>query len=462
MKISFHYKLKKNKIIKTKKNKIKKTKKIIKTKKIVKTKKNIKHFEFTIVGGGISGLYCYYKLLKERKIIPEKSILFEKSNTIGGRIKSVKIKKNNIEHIFEAGAGRFSSNHKLLIKLIKELNLYDKIYKISGDSKFISNNKDLKKYKSVYYYFKKVVKESKTKTDNYLRSKNYINYCIEVLGEDISNYLVKAYSYNDIFKTNAYDAIRLFKKSMNPEYNNYFILTGGYSQIIKKLKDLIIKMGGNIKLNCEINNIKYKNNMFTYYCKKKSVNKYKTKNIILALPKSGLEKINFLKPIKPMLNSIGQSPLMRIYAIFKKEDIWFENMGKMNTDNNLRFIIPINKKNGSIMISYGDEEYAEFWNKIIKKSKTKKEWKAIVMKYVRELFKINIKSPIWIQNYYWKNGVSYWKPYSNSKIISKKIIQPIEKNGSKISLFICGSNYSMTNAWVEGALETVEQILNII
>lgn len=439
-----------------------------KTKKQKQEKeKKIKQFEHTIVGGGITGLYCYYKLLKEKKINPKTSILFEKSSKIGGRIQTIKIKKNNIQHSFETGAGRFSSNHKLLIQLIRELKLDKRMYEISGDSKFVSNNTKMQKYKSVYYYFKKVLKESKKKTDNYLRNKTYINYCVEVLGKDIGDYLQKAYSYNDAFKTNAYDALRLFKNSMNPESNQYYILIGGMSQIIDKLREKILKMGGTIKINSEIKNIKYKNNVFSFNCKNIKTNtkinakKYKTEKIILALPKPVLEKLKILKPIKSMLNSVGQSPLMRIYAIFKKEDIWFKNMGKMNTDNKLRFIIPINKKNGSIMISYGDEEYAKFWNKIIQNSKSKKEWKVKLMKYVRELFGNEIKDPIWIENYYWKHGVSYWKPNSNSKKVSKEIIQPLKRNRNKIPLFICGSNYSMTTAWSEGGLLSVDNLLRI-
>ena len=445
-----------------KKKKQKKQKKKTKKQNQQKAKK-IKQFEYTIVGGGITGLHCYYKLLKEKKINPTTSILFEKSNKLGGRIQTINVKKNNIEHSFETGAGRFSSNHKLLIELIQELGLNKKKYKISGDSTFITNNKKFEKYESVYYYFKNVLKESKKKTDDYLRTRSYIDYCIEVLGKDIGNYLQKAYSYNDAFKTNAYDALRLFKNSMNPESNQYYILIGGMSQIIGKLREKILKMGGTIKLNSEIKNIKYKNNCFIFDCKStQKRKKCETKKIILALPKTALEKIKILKPIKPMLDSVGQSPLMRIYAIFKKEDIWFKNIGKMNTDNKLRFIIPIDKKKGTIMISYGDEEYAEFWNRIIQNSKSKKEWKTKLMKYVRELFGNEIKDPIWIEKYYWKQGVSYWKPNSNSKKVSEEIIQPLKSNGNKIPLFICGSNYSMITAWSEGGLLSVNEFFEKI
>ena len=114
------------------------------------------------------------------------------------------------------------------------------------------------------------------------------------------------------------------------------------------------------------------------------------------------------------------------------------------------------------MISYGDEEYAEFWNRIIQNSKSKKEWKTKLMKYVRELFGNEIKDPIWIEKYYWKQGVSYWKPNSNSKKVSEEIIQPLKSNGNKIPLFICGSNYSMITAWSEGGLQSVNKLLKKI
>ena len=84
------------------------------------------------------------------------------------------------------------------------------------------------------------------------------------------------------------------------------------------------------------------------------------------------------------------------------------------------------------------------------------------MKYVRKLFGNEIKDPIWIENYYWKNGVAYWKPKSNSKKISEEIIQPLKINGKKIRLFICGSNYSMTTAWSEGGLQTVNEFFEKI
>ena len=419
------------------------------------TKKKKKIYDIVIVGGGVSGLYLYYKLLKNKKVNPNNSILYEKYKEIGGRVQRKIIKKNNIKHIFEAGAGRFNSKHKNLLKLINELKLEKNIIPISGNTKFITVNDSLKKYKNVNYYFKIVLKKSKLKSEKYLQSLTFIDYCIEVLGNDICKYLQKAYAYNDSFKTNAYDAIRLFKKSMNPKMNNFFILNGGLSQITKTLEKEINIMGGNIKTSSCVSNIKYKNRIFEYNLKNK---KYMSNKIILTLPKNELKKMKILNPVNNLLNSVGQSPLMRIYAIFKKEDIWFKNMGKMNTDNNLRFIIPINENKGSIMISYGDEEYANYWNNLIKKSKSKKEWQNILMKNVRSLFGENIKDPIWIQNYYWKNGVSYWKPHTNSKQISKDIIQPLKKNNKKLEFYICGSNYSLTNAWMEGGLETANII----
>ena len=78
-------------------------------------------YDYIIIGGGISGLYTYYHLLKYDPSL--NILLFEKNNYFGGRIKTKYIKKNGISYQMEEGAGRFNKNHKLLFKLIEELNL---------------------------------------------------------------------------------------------------------------------------------------------------------------------------------------------------------------------------------------------------------------------------------------------------------------------------------------------------
>ena len=70
-----------------------------------------------------------------------------------------------------------------------------------------------------------------------------------------------------------------------------------------------------------------------------------------------------MKPIYPILKkTITCNPLCRTYAIWKKENIWFSDLkDKIVTNNNLRYIIPMNNETGLIMISYTDDVYTKIW-----------------------------------------------------------------------------------------------------
>ena len=70
-------------------------------------------YDYIVLGGGISGLYCAYLLLKKT---PRASILIlEKERVLGGRVHTYTDKYMSVE----AGAGRFNMAHVLLIELIK-------------------------------------------------------------------------------------------------------------------------------------------------------------------------------------------------------------------------------------------------------------------------------------------------------------------------------------------------------
>ena len=158
--------------------------------------------------------------------------------------------------------------------------------------------------------------------------------------------------------------------------------------------------------------------------------------------------LKILKPIKKLLELIVCKPLCRIYAIY--DDIWFNNITKTTTNNELRYIIPINKDTGLIMISYTDNIFAEYW-------KNKNSILPIIKKNIKKTFDKDIKDPIFIKKCYWDCGVGYWKKNVDSKIISKIIEKPFN-----IPLFICGENYSITQGWIEGALISSNNIYKLL
>ena len=106
------------------------------------------------------------------------------------------------------------------------------------------------------------------------------------------------------------------------------------------------------------------------------------------------------------------------------------------------------------MISYTDGKYA----KNMKQKKETLDIKKYIHKEITNLFG-NIPEPIWIKHHYWNIGGHYWKTLSTKEInnISKKIIKPYNDK----EIYIIGETYSRYQAWIEGALETVEDYLKI-
>ena len=80
-----------------------------------------------ILGGGISGLYSAYQLLKKN---PDRHlIILDKRDRWGGRIYTHKDQYMTVD----TGACRFNNRHPLLLELIHELHLDHTIQPISTD-----------------------------------------------------------------------------------------------------------------------------------------------------------------------------------------------------------------------------------------------------------------------------------------------------------------------------------------
>ncbi len=415
-------------------------------------------YDLIIIGSGISGLYICYKLLKKNKSL--KILILEKNNYYGGRIKTFEKKINNHKYKWEEGAGRFNDNHHLFLKLINDLNLNNEIIKISSKTTFIPSTKYDKKFldSSPFLYINKVIDESKKISDQELQKYTFKEYAKKILKNDEWKFIVDSYGYyGELIYMNAYDAINLFKDGMNPDLQ-FYSLKCGFSYLIHTMVQFIIKNGGTIILNSHVENINYENKEFIINTIENNKNKhiYNSKICVAAIPKPNLLKLNIFKPVFHYLKSISIESLCRIYSIFKKDDIWFKELGKITSNNDSRYIIPIDSIHGLIMISYTDSKYADKWNKIYNKDKDL--FNNNIKNNVKKILNITINDPIYTKMSYWDIGVAMWKKNYNSKIISKKIIKPL----NNIPLFIAGENYSNYQGWIEGSLETSEKIIKIL
>ncbi len=419
------------------------------------------YFQTIVVGGGISGLNILYNS------IPYQSYaLFEKNNQFGGRIQTFRKKS----YIWEEGAGRFNQKHHQLLSLLKSLCLDDKIVNIPSSIQFLPSKSSTKysSMKNPFDYIQKVYQyfQRHKKNKNEYQNKTYIEYAKKILTKKEIEYLLDSFGYeSELIKTNAEYAIHLFEKDFLPT-NQFMSLNGGMDQIIDKMVNEIktkskrFKKKYPLKLftSYQLEKIKYnsKTRIFTLsFLHHHKIKKFTCSSLVLALPKYSLQKLSYLKKIRKDLDKIHCIPLMRTYAVYtpskKNKKVWFEKITKTTTDDKLKYIIPIDKKKGVIMISYTDGKYALHKHKL-NELNLKKE----IKEGVKRVFGEEVHVPKILKRHYWECGVGLWKKgIFDYHQISKKMIRPYKKE----NLYICGENYSMNQGWIEGALETSGRVI---
>lgn len=406
-----------------------------------------------IIGGGISGLYLGYKLT----LLGHTVCIFESSSRLGGRVHTI----HKDGEVFEAGAGRFNTNHKRLYRLLRDLNLHDKIQPIKTKRSFMinSNKYDYDKYVGIML-FKKVVALSKLRSNDYLKSITLREYMNEVMGKMNTERIIDAFGYNSEFELqNAYTSLEIFKTDFNDDIQ-YFYLKDGLDQIVEVLKDKISSYKHNrILTSSQVYDYDVKTNKI--YWKSSQGNKSeKFDKVVFCVTKQALLSFNGLMKHDNRLAeflaiSIEMAPLHRIFMKFPMNDndngngVWFKDLSRITTNLPIRYIIPMNPASGLIQISYTDKQFADYWNSF----DNDEDLIRALLNNLKILFpKLYIPEPLWIKRCYWKEGATYWKThYKTYKHISNQ------------KYHIAGEITSQKhNAWIEGGLESADRVLRTI
>ena len=104
-------------------------------------------------------------------------------------------------------------------------------------------------------------------------------------------------------------------------------------------------------------------------------------------------------------------------------------------------------------MAYADSSLAENLRDIFVSGQFKNLWTDTEKK-----LPINLGRPKWIESFYWKRGAHFWKPFVNVSETYQKILQPNQNE----NIFIIGEAFSKHQAWVEGSLETSNDVLSLI
>jgi len=438
-------------------------------------------YDFIILGGGISGLYTAYKLHKKH---PRKTILIlEKEGYLGGRVYTFHNKYMTVD----AGAGRFSKNHTLLMQLLRELKLTSKIWPITSSAVYAPSDGSGSMYNSIMDapmltrsgfstdigmvaldislgrennpstgLLVKVILASRLESKEDLIRVNFVDYAKRFLNPAELKLVIDSFGYySELVLMNAYDAIQLMDH-LGPQ-NQFYVLGGGLSQMIERLVHKLDSKYISIYKQKTVEGIEVTDQDDFLVNVLENKRPYVGKVCICALPKQVLEKIPFFRPFYPLIKQIVCAPLCRIYSKFPTVEgkSWFSGLPKFTTNNNLRMVIPVKEEEGIIMVSYTDNKFANYWKKIYEKEGVRGVNDRIAF-YMKESTGINIPGAIDTQVFYWGCGVGYWGVGADSAAISGAMIRPIVD----LNLFVCGEHFSAGfQQWMEGGLETSEKVL---
>jgi len=454
-------------------------------------------YDYIVLGGGISGLYCAYLVLKRT---PRASVLIlERESVVGGRVHTYTDRYMSVE----AGAGRFNMAHELLVELIRELGLGRKIVPISSDPAYapadgteprILTGNDM----ATQSYIKKIVVASKLESAELLKSMSFIDYAKRIVGKAETEYIKSSFGYySELVIMNAYDAIYLIGEL--GAGNEFAGLVGGLSQIIDRMVFYINRRSGaHILCNKTVVDIQpvyggggggapgsgasapggsdvrrtpklgtvggvrllsgdglSSQDNIAVYCQENK-RPYVGRKCFCALPKQVAENLPLFRGIRPLFSQIVCAPLCRIYSKFPvvRGKTWFSGLPKFTTNNNLRMVIPISEKDGVIMISYSDNKYADGWNRLYK-SRGVEGVDRELARLIKKSTGIDIPAPISTRVFHWPCGVGYWGIDADS---SRFPLQP----DARFPIYLCGEHYSARyQQWIEGALETASRAVDM-
>jgi monoamine oxidase len=392
--------------------------------------------DYSIIGAGIAGLNLGVKL--KRKYPDKVVVIFEKENRLGGRV-------HTHSSLIECGAARFSNTHKRVNTLVKDYHLSSKLIKLPKNINYIETKQYNTDFVNANDIITELIKYKEKYSKDFLMNVTFKEFASIVFSEETSRLLENGYPYySEISIVNAYDAIHAFEEDLS-HTKTFYTLKGGLSQLIAKLEKEFLSLGGMIHQNHSLDEIKSAETGFQLL-----FNKSKSKSteiLILAIPVNRLKGLKGLKG----LNSVQGKPLLRVYYTYDSKDSWFTDIPKTTTDDKIKYIIPINKN--VIMINYTDGPKATYWNNAYKDGTQDKK----IAESLKRLFPDrNIPKYKKKYHFFWEFGAAYWKKGSDSKKIHDQMLNP------STNLYICGDSFSNHQAWMEGALQTSDEVFDLL
>lgn len=385
-----------------------------------------------VVGAGIAGLTVALAAIKHN---PKSRVLvLEAYDYVGGRI----VTYHKAPNQWEIGAGRIAATHTKVRALMKR---YDLTWRPLGGP---AEPTAFAALAPIY------LDTLRRLPPAILGTHTIAELLTKIHGPRTAKAFASLFPYwAEIHRLRADLALASFAAEMSPTAS-FGVCAEGLDQIPKRMAAEFEALGGEIWLNTPVKDIK---GQIVHLGKGRTIS---APRIVLALHADAIANLPSVRwaPAR----HLRMDPLVRMYAVFPtKPTAWFTAADRIVVPGRVRYVIPIDVKKGSIMISYTDGADARYWMARHAAHGTAAV-QAEVMRYIRALFPTrHIPDPILFKVYPWHSGCTYWLPGAYD-------VAAVSRAGHTIrdGLYVCGESVSLRQAWIEGALESAEHLCGLL
>jgi predicted NAD/FAD-dependent oxidoreductase len=422
-------------------------------------------YDVIIIGSGIAGLYTGVELLRRvgRGI---RVAVIERGERLGGRVFTYKGKVEGAAVQWEAGAGRISSEHTIILGLLRRYKLH---WVPIGASIEFKGTVASPLEPNAFEPAIPIMIDTLAGLPAAVLAHNTIRSLLTRIHGPVAadNYLIRFPYRAEVDIMRADMALEVFRGEMRA-HEGYGICKEGLSALIDAMAADFQRRGGVIQRGKHLHDVAHDRTTGEAVCSFKgegSGNPLRARHVVLAIPAAAAAELPALASWRT-LRRVRMTPLLRLYGVFPKggpagpDKLWYEGVGsggRIVTAGHVRYMIPGSAAMGSAQISYTDSQDAEYWMERLRVEGQEAVGRAVVHE-LREWVDPRIPTPKFVKAHPWEHGVTYWLPGSYDPVAeSRAAVQPLP--AVLPSVWLCGESYSLRQAWMEGAVEHAELML---
>ena len=405
-------------------------------------------YDVAIVGGGIAGLYAAYRLAHESN---KRVVLLERDSVLGGRAKTVPFKGARV--VTGAGIARKHKDVRLL-RLMHQLGVpLPPVYRVKHNRKLLGFPCAVKQtFQTVKTAYEAVASMPS------LPALTFKAFALQVLGGRAYSQFLQCAGYTDFENDDV--AHVLYNYGFEDNYENWDAVAVSWSALVQALAAAIKSRGGTIFQKCEVKSIVQVSAKTPQYALStvSGVVHWATAIIIA----TDIDGIRALLPALPLYKGIRGQPFLRLYVQFSTQSAAAMSLrvldGVTLVGGPLQKIIPIKKDAGIYMVAYCDNGNAVYMSRLMKNTSANRR---AVAHLVHAALQIEYTQPLQITSmraFYFKNGTHYYKPLMDPLKSRPEFLRAAQM--PLPGVFVVGEVVSLHQGWVEGALESVDAILN--